>query len=99
MHKPRRTAEEMFPLVEQYLQGRQSLKAFCAEHAISASQLYYWRRKYRKQPQGEAFIRLAPPAAGERAVLEIVYPGGVRLRLFAPVSPAWLTSLLQRERA
>ena len=99
MHKPRRTAEEMFPLVEYYLQGRQSLQAFCVEHAISASQFYYWRRKYRQKPQGEGFIEVGLPAAGERAVMEIVYPGGVRLRLFAPISRAWLTALLRKEEA
>ena len=102
MRKSRRTAEEMFPLVEQYLQSGQTRKAFCAAHGISASQLHYWQGKYPRKgavSQGAAFLEISAPAAGERAVMEVVYPGEVRLRLFVPASATFLRSLLPSEVA
>ncbi len=92
----------MFPLVEQYLQSGQTRKAFCAAHGISVSQLYYWQGKYPRKgadSQGAAFLEISAPAAGERAVMEVVYPGGVRLRLFVPASATFLRSLLPSEVA
>lgn len=41
MRKPRRTAEEVFPLAEQYVKERKIVEAFCAEHDICRSQLLH----------------------------------------------------------
>ncbi len=63
MRKPNGTAEEMDPLVEQYLKGSQTAEAFCAEHGICRSQLSYWRHKYGKKAaasEGAAFVELGP---------------------------------------
>ena len=49
MGKLRRTAEEMYPLVEQYDERTQSAAAFCAERGISYGQLLYWRQKYHRE--------------------------------------------------
>lgn len=89
----------MYPLVECYLQGHQTQKAFCAEHGISTSRLNYWLAKYRKEAtqRPEAFIEILPDALPERALMEVVYPHGVRLRLFAPIEPAYLEPLLKVE--
>lgn len=90
----------MFPLVESYLKGHQTQKVFCAEQGISTSILCYWLAKYRREvPQKpEAFIEILPGAAPqEQVLLEVVYPHGVRLRLFAPVEPSYLESLLVLE--
>ena len=76
MRKTKRTSAEMFPLVEQYLQGGQSPQACCAEHGLSACQLDYWRRKYRAKPKGEAFLEVGSPTACERAVMEAIHPRG-----------------------
>lgn len=86
MRKTKRTSAEIFPLVGQYLQGDQSPPAFCAERGLPMSQLYYWRRKYRAKPQGEAF-------------LEVIHPSGVRPRLVVLVSALFPDTVLQRKRA
>ena len=99
MTQPKKTAGEMFPLIERYLAGHLSQKAFCDEHGLSLAQLNYWIAKYRRQgatPQHEqsgAFVEICPAPAGE-ALLEVVYPSGVRLRLFSLVEPAYLERLL-----
>ncbi len=62
MRQPRRTAEEMFPLMEQYEESSQTAAAFCAERGISYGQLFYWRRKYRLEAAAAAPLwRLADP--------------------------------------
>jgi transposase-like protein len=94
-----RTTEQMFPLVEHYLQGHQTQKAFCAEHGLSTSVLNYWLAKYRRErtpaaaPERGAFVEITG-SAGQQALMEVVYPHGVRVRLFAPVEPAYLARLL-----
>ena len=99
MTQAKRTAQEMYPLVERYLQGHLTQKAFCREHGISTSRLNYWLTKYRKEAtqKSEAFIEILPGARQEQALLEVVYPQSVRLRLLAPVAPSYLAPLLQLE--
>ena len=96
MRKPRRTAEEMFPLVGQYLAGSQTAEAFCAEHGICRSQLSYWRHKYSKKAaasEGAAFVEIGAPAL--RGQEQAEYPSGVRLRFFVPVSSSFLSTLVK----
>lgn len=103
MAQPRRSAQLMFPLVETYLAGDQTQKAFCAEHGLSMPVLNYWLKKYRRhhdEGPTTAFVEVTPESeiatmvAPADALLEIWYPHGVRLRLFAPVPPAFLERLL-----
>ena len=95
----------MYPLVESYLQGQHTQKAFCREHGLSTSVLNYWLAKYRGKrapaaaPERGPFVEITPRgSAGEQALMEVVYPHGVRVRLFAPVGPAYLASLLTLDR-
>ncbi len=90
----------MYPLMERYLRDYKTQKVFCAEHDISTSVLNYWLAKYRKEALQKpgAFIEIMPSAAPqEQALVEVVYPHGVRLRLFAPVETAYLAPLLVLE--
>jgi transposase-like protein len=95
----------MYPLVESYLASQPTQKAFCAEHGISTSVLNYWLAKYRRQQTEQrathrpgAFIELSPGTPpSQPALMELVYPHGVRLRLFAPVEPSYLGRLLALE--
>ena len=90
----------MYPLVERYLQGHKTQKAFCAEHGISTSRLCYWLAKYRRETAEKpgAFIEILPAAPPqEQALVEVVYPHGVRLRLFTLVETAYLEPLLVLE--
>ena len=92
-----RTPAEMFPLVEAYLERNQTKKAFCAARGISESVLGYWLTRYRRErmPDAGAFVEISPPlAAADHAVMELVYPHGVRLRLFAMPAPTELERLV-----
>jgi len=92
----------MFPLVATYLKGHQTQKTFCRAHGISTSVLCYWLAKYRRvgAEQSNTFVEITPPMpAADVALLEVVYPHGVRLRLFAPVEPAYLARLVTLESA
>ena len=95
-----RTAEEMFPLVERYLRSHSPQKDFCRDHSVSTSVFNYWLAKYRRQSAapreaGSDFIEIhAEALSADRPLLEIVYPHGVRLRLFTPVAPAVLERLV-----
>ncbi len=96
MRKPNGTAEEMDPLVEQYLKGSQTAESFCAEHGICRSQLSYWRHKYGKKAaasEGAAFLEIGAPAL--RGQEQADYPSGVRLRFFVPVSSSFLATLVK----
>lgn len=102
MTQAKKTAEEMYPLIERYLNDQQTQKAFCREHDLSLCRLNYWLAKYRHQAaeRPDAFVEITPvgPPA-ERALLEVVYPHGIRLRLFEPVEPAYLAPLLTLDSA
>jgi transposase-like protein len=92
-----RNPAEMFPLVEAYLERDQTKKAFCEEHGLSESVLGYWLTKYRRKnaPEAGGFVEITPPMMPEEhAHAEIVYPNGVRVRLFAPPAPAHLERLV-----
>ncbi len=92
----------MDPLIESYLRGHKTQKAFCAEHGISTSVLTYWLTKYRKEAAQKpgAFIEILPGAVPqEQALVEVIYPHGVRLRLFTPVEPWYLAPLIRLEQS
>jgi len=95
MTPSKQTNHEMYPLVELYLASEQTQKAFCAEHGLPVTKLNYWLAKYRKQNSSGAFLEITPQRTpAEQPLLEVVYPHGVRLRLFAPLAPAALERLL-----
>jgi len=91
-------AEGMFPLVETYLSSPATQKEFSTEHGISLCVLNYWIAKYRRErAESGAFVEIVPAAeAADRPLLEISYPTGVRLRVFSPLTPAYLDHLLSR---
>ena len=97
MTQPRRKSEEMFPLVEAYLEGHQTMKAFCLEQELPEYVFMYWLRKYRRQVAvQEPFVEITPSSASEpvQPLVELLYPGGIRLRLFMPVPPSYLAPLV-----
>ena len=97
MKKGKRTADEMLPVVEAYLDSELTQKEYSAEHGMSAAVLNYWVAKYRRQSaESGAFLEIHPGAAAERPLLEVCYPHGVRLRIFTPLKAAYLDHLLSR---
>ena len=88
----------MYPLVEQYEERTQSAAAFCAERGISYAQLLYWRQKYHREAAAAddgSFVEIGGPGGSEQPQVEVTYPGGMRVRFFAPVSASYLAQLVQ----
>lgn len=107
MSRPRKTPAEMFPLIEAYLQSPLTQKAFCHKHALSLPVLNYWIQRYRQQHPApkvdssamNSFVEITPMHVAdgsirEQALIEVIYPHGVRLRLFQPTDTATLTQLV-----
>lgn len=89
-----RTSEEMFPIVEAYLDRTETKRAFCARHDLAESVLSYWVKKYQRQEM-VGFVEITPPQPPESPTfMEIVYRCGTRLRFFSAVDPAYLERLL-----
>jgi len=82
----RRTAEEMFPVVEQYLGGSMGKSEFCQKRGINIHTFTYWHQKYnasqavaKEKLVGSSkliSLELSPPQSSE--MLEVCYPNGVR---------------------
>jgi transposase-like protein len=80
----RRTAEEMFPIVESWQHSGLSKKTFCKEHGIIKSVFFYWCRRYREEHEPGGFVSLTtggPLSFTQSHYMEIQYPNGVVLKL------------------
>jgi hypothetical protein len=100
MARQHRTPAEMYPVIESYLESGLTQRVFCREQRLPTPVFTYWLAKYRREPRqcgphSSAFIELAAPAGGsERAMAELVYPNGVRLRLFDSVGAETIERLV-----
>jgi transposase-like protein len=95
MARKKRTSEEMFPVVEAYLESGKTQKAFCLAENIPLAVFAYWLSKYRRS-RDTSFVEIAPPRGEESALLEVLYPSGVRLRFFGWVDASYVGSLLEQ---
>lgn len=83
--RPRRSAAQMYPLVESYQRSNLSRAAFCEAEGIPVSALNYWQTKYRKSAgqNSDASPGFVPvevvASSASAAVLELVLPSGARL--------------------
>jgi hypothetical protein len=80
----RRTAEEMFPVVEAWQDSGLSKKAFCEERGIIKSVFLYWCYRYREEKGQGGFVPLtlgATHAFAPGYSIEVQYPNGVVLKL------------------
>ena len=86
----------MFPLVEQYEESSPDrCSVLCrARHLVWAAALLASEVSTGGCGSG-AFVEIGRPVAGEEARVEIMYPGGIRVRLLAPVSASYLAQLVQ----
>ena len=94
-----RTSEEMFPVVEDWLQSGLTQKAYSQQHQLPGHVLPYWVGRYRKtQPAADqktsSFIRLATPAALPVHGMEVQLPSGVVIRFAQPVPVTYLQQVL-----
>ena len=94
-----RTSEEMFPVVEDWLQSGLTQKAYSQQHQLPSHVLPYWVGKYRKTQSADTqeyspFIRLTAPTTPSIQGMEIQLPTGVVIRFAQPVPAAYLQQLL-----
>lgn len=94
-----RTSEEMFPIVEDWLQSGLTQKAYSQQHQLPAHVLPYWVGRYRKTqssnvPEHSSFIRLTAPAAPSIQGMEIQLPSGVVIRFAHTVPATYLQQVL-----
>ena len=90
----KRTADQMYPVVEAYLASDLTQEAFCMQEEISTAVLNYWLKKYRRA-HGEtppSFVEIKPEGGG---CLEIAYPNGIRLCFDRLVPAAYLREILR----
>lgn len=71
----------MSTLVAEYHSSGLSLKSFCEQKQIKRPTFHYWCQKLKGKEQG-AFVPIRTALApAEHNGIELIYPGGVRIRL------------------
>lgn len=89
------SAKTMYPLIEDYLEGGQTQKAFSKSHNLSLAVLNYWISKYRRDHKSPPSFVEVKPAAITQVFAEINFATGAQVRLLAPVSASYLLELVQ----
>lgn len=93
-----RTSEEMFPVVEDWLQSGLTQKEYSKRHQLAAHILPYWVSRYRKinsnvHPQPASFIQVSTTPASVQG-MEVALPTGVVIRFANAVPIPYLQQLL-----
>jgi hypothetical protein len=94
----KRTAKEMFLLIQEQQAGELPVKAFCELKMISEACYYYWRKKYMNKakpankPQAENFSLLQMQDEPNEAMLFAEYKG---LKLYREVPVSYLKELMR----
>ena len=93
-----RTSEEMFPVVEDWLQSGLTQKEYSKQRQLPAHILPYWVGRYRQthsssHPQTASFIQVSTPPAPVHG-MEIALPTGVVIRFANTVPLPYLRQLL-----
>lgn len=94
-----RTEEEMFLVVEDWLQSGLTQKEYSKQHQLAKHILPYWAGRYRKihpssNQETTSFIRLSTPSAPSVDGMEVVLPTGVVIRFGSTVPVVYLQQLL-----
>jgi len=99
-----RTSEEMFPVVEDWLQSGLTQKAYSQRHDLPLHILPYWASRYRKANQAP-IDQSAQSSSGHfisvstgntmNCGMEIVLPTGVVVRFAEPVPASYLQQVLR----
>ena len=98
--RPRRTSEQMYPLVAQWQGSGQSKRQFCADHGLNLHTFNYWLDKYRRshRPTTDSnflAVSVAPSATLPPTGVHLRYLNGVELHVHHPLTPTELLTLLQ----
>lgn len=78
-----------------------SIQQFCKEHGLAAHSFYFWRRKLRR-PEAVRFALVdhgQRPESPSDACIELILPGGEKLRIATGVDAGTLRTVLEALRA
>jgi hypothetical protein len=91
-----RSAEEMYPLIELWLETRPNQSDFREKHQIPRSVFAYWLKKYRAErsveESGGGFVALSVKSAPAGQV-EVVFPNGVVVRMGSGADTGFIREL------
>ncbi len=88
--------EDMFTLIEKYLDSSQAQRDFCLENKISFAKFTYWLTKYRKTRKTSGFIPLnftTPNIIGDT---RIELPNGVTIFFNGSVNTVFIGELISK---
>jgi hypothetical protein len=89
--------QQMFSMIEDWKQSKQTQQAYCKGHSINYHRFYYWYKQYKANNaaganQRSSFISLSMPATSSSA--ELIYPDGRRILFHQGVDANYLKALL-----
>jgi len=90
---------QMFEMIETWKRSGLSQKVFCEQQSIRFHAFYYWYKRYRQHHCGSdnsntGFVKLQIEKPAATGVVEIHFPGGIRLLFHEPVSSNYLKALI-----
>lgn len=88
--------EDMFPLIEKYLDSSQTQKDFCLGNDINPPKFTYWLNKYRKTQKSSGFIPLNfkhPNIIGDT---RIELPNGIAIFFNGSANTAFIGELISK---
>lgn len=80
--------QEMFALIEEFENSSMSGKDFCQAKGVVPSTFYYWKKKKIRHeiPERKGFMTIHPKTEMDGS-LELIYPNGIRIRLYTSQLP------------
>ena len=90
MATKRRTREQWQELIDKQAAGELTVSEFCAQHALTVSNFYLWRKKLSDDSQSltqtDNWLAFDMPASADKEPgaaweIELALPGGVVLRM------------------
>ena len=87
-------------LINEYLSGTKTQRAFCEQHGVSLWVFQYWLRQQRRQrpavsqPKSSWLpVRIMPSSVSQETGLTLVFPNGLQLKFAHQSTPEALASL------
>lgn len=88
--------EDMFALVEKYLNGSQTQTDFCRDYNLSLSKFAYWLKKYRESQKAPGFIPLKFKQPSIMGDTRIELPNGIAIIFNGSINTAFIAELIHR---
>jgi hypothetical protein len=99
--RTRRSHAEVLNLLTEFEKANVSVKEFCNTHRISRAAFYKWQsrdksKKQGRKPTGFAALQITSSSSSADALLfaEVKGPDSYRVKIYQPVSAAYLKELL-----